>query len=80
MYELFEKTANETMDHYEQKMDDLYKQIKRLTNENKGLKGRIRGFRRSIRQLKNELADEQKKNRRQRPQYRNGKRGTRFNG
>lgn len=72
-------TMNETAAHYERKMAALWEENEKLKKENTGLKGKNRGFRRSINRLKAELA-ELKKDQHKKPFYRNGRRGTNFNG
>lgn len=79
MEQNLEQLMSETAKHYEDKMAELWAKNKQLINENKGLKGKIRGFRRTVRRLKDELA-EAKRDDRSKPHYRNGRRGTMFNG
>ena len=74
-----EQTMNETSAHYEQLLQKIFKENEQLRKENRTLRGKNRGFRRSIRTLKAELmeykqADDRKQH------YRNGRRGTKFNG
>lgn len=79
MEQSLEQIMKETSEHYERKMAKLWEENKQLKNENRGLKGKIRGFKHTVRRLKGELA-EAKKNRRDKPYYKNGRRGTMFNG
>lgn len=74
-----EQTMNETSAHYEQLIQKMFTENERLRKENKALRGKNRGFRRSIRTLKAELM-EYKDAENKKPHYRNGKRGTKFNG
>lgn len=74
-----EQTMAETAAYYEKKMAEMFLEIQRLRKENTGLKGKNRGFRRSIKRLKTELAEYRKQDERKQ-HYRNGRRGTRFNG
>lgn len=74
-----EQVMEETLTHYERKISEMFLEIQRLRKENTGLKGKNRGFRRSIKSLKNELAEYRKRDQ-VKQHYRNGRRGTRFNG
>lgn len=70
---------NETAEYYEAKMTEMWKENGRLKKEIIGLKGKNRGLKRTVRKFKAELA-EYKKRDQTKPFYRNGRRGTQFNG
>jgi soluble cytochrome b562 len=66
-----ELLMEETHKHYQGKMDKLIKEIDQLKKANTKLKGENRGLRRTIGKMKEN---------RNKQHYKNGKRGSQFNG
>lgn len=66
-----EQLMNDTHEHYRIKIEKLHQENKQLRRTNSKLKNETRALKRSIHKLKQ---DKQKNH------YRNGRRGTKFNG
>ncbi|MGO4890312.1 hypothetical protein ACJ2A9_21400 [Anaerobacillus sp. MEB173] len=66
-----DKLMDETNEHYQKKFDQLHQESKQLRKANSKLKNEVRALKRSVHKLKQE---------KQKNHYKNGRRGSKFNG
>lgn len=69
-----ERLMDETAEHYESKLQKQFEFIQQLKRANSKLKNENRGLKRTLAEKRRQEQDERKSH------YRNGRRGTKFNG